>query len=117
MLVATLAGSIVGHRRILPVRLLLPPIFAIASARWLLPHTTANIADALSAVERERFPAVASAHASADAWVRSRWSTLSQTVGSWQRSGVSALESGAETVERATGLQLHQALSDAKRER
>ena len=87
------------------------------SARWLLPKSSANVADALSTIERERFPALASAHASADEWARSTWSSAAHTLRGWQRTGVSALESGADKVERTTGLQLHQALADAKRER
>jgi len=107
--VASLTGSIVG-RSTLILRLLLPPIFFVASANHFLPETTNNISSYLNSLERQYAPELAKKHDELRVSTKQQL-TAGRTV--WE-DGKTRLESGirwsAGKIEDNTGLQLRKAL-------
>uniref|UniRef100_A0A8H7XL84 MICOS complex subunit n=1 Tax=Psilocybe cubensis TaxID=181762 RepID=A0A8H7XL84_PSICU len=108
--VATLTGSILGRNRLLPTRLLLPPLFLMASADYLLPKTTSNLRAYLGGLEDAYFPAVAEKHEIAKAHAGMTWERVKgATEGA--REGVREGARGAvDWVQEATGLKLRETL-------
>lgn len=54
--VATLAGSVFTRYRSFPLRVLTPPVFLVASMRYLLPKTSHNISQYYLELEGRHFP-------------------------------------------------------------
>jgi organizing structure protein 2 len=76
--VATLSGSIVARNRILPTRLLLPPIFLMTTAQHFLPKTTHNFSAYLGSLEDKYFPTVSQKHEIAKAHSAMTWQRVKE---------------------------------------
>ncbi|PPQ78563.1 hypothetical protein CVT25_011774 [Psilocybe cyanescens] len=112
--VATLTGSILGRNRILPTRLLLPPIFLLASADYFLPKTSGNLSAYLGSLEDTYFPAFAQKHEVAKAHSQMTWERVKEAT----KSGRERLDDGASSavdkVQEVTGLKLKETLGWGK---
>ncbi|KDR78121.1 hypothetical protein GALMADRAFT_94652 [Galerina marginata CBS 339.88] len=108
--VATLTGSILARNRIILTRLLLPPIFLVASAHHFLPKTTGNLADYLGQLEETYFPTLAQKHEVAKAHSQMTWERMKEAT----KSGREQVNNGAvlaiEKIQEVTGLKLKETL-------
>ena len=114
--IATLTGSILSRNRIILTRLLLPPLFLVASANHFLPKTTGNLSDYLGSLEDTHFPALAQKHEVAKAHSLMTWERLVDAT----KSGRDQVNHGAdvvvEKIQEATGLKLKETLGWRKAE-
>jgi organizing structure protein 2 len=104
--IATLTGSILARNRNILTRLLLPPIFLVASANHFLPKSTGNLSDYLGSLEDTYFPELAQKHEIAKAHSQMTWQRIKDAT----KSGRDQVNHGAvvavEKVQEATGLKL-----------
>lgn len=108
--VAGLTGSILARNRILPTRLLLPPVFLFAAANYFLPKTTGNLTTYLGDLEDTYVPEVAQKHEiakvhSAMAWARLRDATANGRAKLDESAGLAV-----DKIQEATGLKLKETL-------
>ncbi|KAF8153878.1 apolipo protein O-domain-containing protein [Crassisporium funariophilum] len=112
--IATLSGSILARNRILPTRLLLPPIFLLASANHFLPQTTKNLSSYLSNLEDTYLPTLAQKHEVAKAHTQMSWEMMKEAT----KGGRDQVNRGAvvvvEKVQEVTGLKLRETLGWAE---
>ncbi|KAF9528766.1 apolipo protein O-domain-containing protein [Crepidotus variabilis] len=106
--VATLTGSIIARNRFLPTRLLLPPIFLIASAQHFLPKTSHNLSAYLGSLEDRYFPSVAQTHDIAKAHSAMTWERVKDATKDGRASAGKAVTSAVDSIQEATGLKLRE---------
>ncbi|KAF9552095.1 hypothetical protein CPC08DRAFT_674493 [Agrocybe pediades] len=108
--VATLTGSILGRNRILLTRLLLPPIFLVASAKYFIPKTTHKLSSYLGSLEETYLPEVAAKHEVAKAHSAMTWERVKEAT----KNGREQINHGAVVaiakVQEVTGLKLQETL-------
>ncbi|CAO1634468.1 unnamed protein product [Sympodiomycopsis kandeliae] len=104
--VATLAGSVFGRYRTLPIRLISPPIFFFASLNYFLPKTSHNLSQYYQSVEAAHFPAIKEQRESLVSSVRSLINKSEQTVSDAGKKAESGWKDGLNTVEKNTGLKV-----------
>ena len=104
--IATLTGSILARNRNILTRLLLPPIFLVASANHFLPKSTGNLSDYFGSLEDRFFPELAQKHEVAKAHSQMTWQRIKDAT----KSGRDQINRGAvvavEKVQETTGLKL-----------
>jgi len=108
--IATLTGSIIARNRMLATRLLLPPIFLIASANHFLPETIGNLSSYFGSLEETYFPSLSEKHDVAKAHTQMTWEKVKEATASSREQ----LNRGAivtvEKVQEVTGLKLRETL-------
>lgn len=108
--VATLTGSILTRNRLLPLRLLSPPVFFVLSFQQFLPKTAANVSDYLSSLEHTYFPRLAQ---TTDTAIAHTGMTIEMAKDAYAR-GKDSVAGGVETIveqiQSSTGLKLKEAL-------
>ncbi|KAG9217606.1 hypothetical protein CCMSSC00406_0010425 [Pleurotus cornucopiae] len=108
--ISTLTGSILARNRGLPTRVLLPPVFLLASLNHFLPKTSANLSGYLSALEETYFPTLAEKHAIANAHSRMTWERVKEGTQSGREGVMKGVEGAVEWVQGATGLKVKETL-------
>ncbi|KAF9486623.1 hypothetical protein BDN71DRAFT_1514812, partial [Pleurotus eryngii] len=94
--ISTLTGSILARNRGLPTRVLLPPVFLLASLNHFLPKTSANLSAYFSALEETYFPTVAEKHAIANAHSRMTWERVKEGTQSGREGVMKGVEGAVE---------------------
>ncbi|KAJ8690804.1 hypothetical protein PTI98_012203 [Pleurotus ostreatus] len=108
--ISTLTGSILARNRGLPTRILLPPVFLLASLNHFLPKTSANLSAYFSALEETYFPTLAEKHAIANAHSRMTWERVKEGTQSGREGVIKGVEGAVEWVQGATGLKVKETL-------
>ncbi|KAF8063973.1 apolipo protein O-domain-containing protein [Lyophyllum atratum] len=108
--VATLTGSILARNRMLPTRLILPPIFLFVSAKKFLPQTTANLTSYLGSLEERYAPTLAEKHQIANAHTRMTWERVKEKSQSGRQWVNKEAEVAVDKVQEVTGLKLKETL-------
>ena len=107
--VATLSGSILARNRILPTRLLLPPLFLILSAQHFLPKATHNVSDYFGSLEDEFFPTLAQKHETAKAHSAMTWARVKDATKGINEQVEKATTIAVDRVQQMSGLKLREA--------
>jgi len=105
--VATMAGSIVGRTRALPIRMLLPPTFFLLSFRYFLPKTASNVRAYASSLEDTYIPSLGAQHAAFNRTVTNSTVKFRATLRSGVGKAESAIEGVLKKAEEWSGLKLH----------
>ncbi|KXN90378.1 Mitochondrial organizing structure protein 2 [Leucoagaricus sp. SymC.cos] len=108
--VATLTGSILARNRLLVTRLIIPPVFLVASAKHFLPKTTQNLSDYLGSVEDAHFPAFAEKHEIAKAHTAMTWERIKEATKDTRANVNHGALTIVEKIQEATGLKLRETL-------
>jgi organizing structure protein 2 len=108
--VAGLTGSILARNRILPTRLLLPPIFLFATANYFLPKTTGNLTTYLGDLEDTYVPEVAQKHDIAKAHSAMAWARLKDATANGRAKLDESAGLAVHKIQEATGLKLKETL-------
>jgi len=104
--VATLTGSVIGRRRSLPIRLLLPPIFFAASLSYFLPKTATNVSDYLSSLETKYAPGVAARHTEINKSISDSYSNAVKTYSKAKVTATDSVLQARRQIEQQTGLKV-----------
>ncbi|KAJ3575205.1 hypothetical protein NP233_g1258 [Leucocoprinus birnbaumii] len=108
--VATLTGSILARNRVLLTRLILPPVFLVASAKHFLPRTSQNLSDYLGSIEDAHFPSFAEKHEIAKAHSVMTWERIKDATKDTRGHINSGAVSIVEKIQESTGLKLREVL-------
>ncbi|KAJ7292067.1 apolipo protein O-domain-containing protein [Mycena rebaudengoi] len=114
--IAALSGAILARNCSLPIRILLPSVFAFDATYYFLPHTAANVQAYLGSLEDVYAPALARAHntVNAHAWIGF------ERAGEAVREGRAKLDGGVlgavDWAQAVTGLKLREALGRGRAE-
>lgn len=108
--VAGLTGSILARNRILPTRLLLPPVFLFATANYFLPKTTGNLSAYLGDLEDTYVPEVAQKHDIAKAHSAMAWARLKDATANGRAKLDESAGLAVHKIQEATGLKLKETL-------
>lgn len=108
--IATLSGSIIARNRFLVTRLLLPPIFLVASANYFLPKTTDNLSAYLGSLEERHFPILAEKHDIAKAHSQMAWERVKDSTANSRAHINKGAVVAVEKVQEFTGLKLRETL-------
>jgi len=114
--IATLTGSILARNRTILTRLLLPPLFLVASANHFLPKTTSNLSDYLGSLEDTYLPALAQKHEVAKAHSLMTWERVKDATKNGRDQVNHGADVVAEKIQEATGLKLKETLGWRKAE-
>jgi organizing structure protein 2 len=112
--VATLSGSIFARNRNLPTRLLLPPIFLMASAQHFLPKTTHNFSAYLGSLEDKYFPTVSQKHEIAKAHSAMTWQRVKEATQGNRTRLEKVASSAVDQVQKVTGLKIRESFGRGK---
>ncbi|KAF8317895.1 hypothetical protein DL93DRAFT_2095465 [Clavulina sp. PMI_390] len=105
--VATMAGSILGRTRALPVRILLPPTLFLISFPYFLPKTAHNVRAYASELEDRFAPSLGASHAALNKSVADSTVELRASIKNAVASGEKAVASGLKKAEEWSGLKLN----------
>ncbi|KAF5353463.1 hypothetical protein D9756_007934 [Leucocoprinus leucothites] len=108
--VATLTGSILARNRMLMTRLVLPPVFLVASAKHFLPKTSHNLSDYVGSIEDKHFPGFAEKHEIAKAHTAMTWERIKEATKDTRAHVNRGAVSMVEKIQEATGLKLRETL-------
>ncbi|KAF8963234.1 apolipo protein O-domain-containing protein [Flammula alnicola] len=108
--IATLTGSILARNRMLPTRLLLPPIFLVVSAQHFLPKTTGNLSEYLGDLEDTYFPTLAQKHEVAKAHSQMTWERVKEATKSTREQLDHGAVVAVDKIQEVTGLKLKETL-------
>lgn len=104
--VATLTASVIGRRRSLPVRLVLPPVFFAASLAYFLPKTSHNLSSYLSSLEETYFPGFATQHAELNKNVSESVSSTLKSYAKAKDAASDGIRQARQQLEQHTGLKV-----------
>ncbi|KAG9046231.1 hypothetical protein FS837_004829 [Tulasnella sp. UAMH 9824] len=104
--VATLTASVIGRRRSLPVRLVLPPVFFAASLAYFLPKTSHNVSSYLSSLEETYFPGFAAQHAELNKNVSESVSSTLKSYAKAKHAASDGIRQARQQLEQHTGLKV-----------
>lgn len=108
--VAGLTGSILARNRILPTRILLPPVFLFTAANYFLPKTTGNLSTYLGDLEDTYIPEVAQKHDIAKAHSAMAWARLRDATANGRAKLDESAGLAVDKIQEATGLKLKETL-------
>ncbi|KAF9450981.1 hypothetical protein P691DRAFT_797432 [Macrolepiota fuliginosa MF-IS2] len=112
--VATLTGSILARNRLLVTRLILPPVFLVASAKHFLPKTTRNLTDYVGSIEDTYFPNFSEKHEIAKTHTAMTWERIREATKGTRAHVNHGAIAVVEKVQEATGLKLRETLGWAE---
>ena len=98
----------------LPIRLISPPVFFLASLNFFLPKFSHNLSDYYVSLEKAHVPALTEQREKLLESYRSARKGTEQQLGNLKHTAESSLQSGLQQVEQSTGLKVGNALGDAK---
>lgn len=104
--VATLTASVIGRRRSLPVRLVLPPVFFAASLAYFLPKTSHNVSSYLTSLEQTYFPGFAAQHAAVNKNVSESVSSTLKSYAKARHAASDGIRQARQQLEQHTGLKV-----------
>ncbi|KAG8899336.1 hypothetical protein FRC00_001579 [Tulasnella sp. 408] len=104
--VATLTASVIGRRRSLPVRLVLPPVFFAASLAYFLPKTSHNVSSYLSSLEETYFPGFAAQHTELNKNVSETVSSTLKSYAKAKHAASDGIRQARQQLEQHTGLKV-----------
>jgi len=104
--VSTLTGSVIGRRRNLLVRVLLPPAFFALSLGYFLPKTAQNLTAYLSTLERTYAPTLADRHSDLNRWLSQSLGGMSKTYSDAKATAAHGIQSARRQLEQQTGLKV-----------
>ncbi|KAK7018471.1 MICOS complex subunit [Favolaschia claudopus] len=108
--IAFLSGSILARHRLLPTRLLLPPLLGSLAFAHFLPKTSHNIRSYAADLEDAHFPSFAEKHDIGKAHAGMAWARLEEGVKGAGESVKGGVMRALEGVQGATGLRVREAL-------
>jgi len=108
--VATLTGSVITRNRMLPLRLLSPPLFFVLSFQQFLPKTSANVSEYLSSLEHTYFPRLAQTQDTAVAHTALSIEMAKDAYANGKQRLASGFGNVVDQLQNTTGLKLKEAL-------
>ncbi|KDN39835.1 hypothetical protein K437DRAFT_258882 [Tilletiaria anomala UBC 951] len=112
--VATLAGSVFGRYRTLPIRLFAPPAFFFVSLNFFLPKLSHNLSQYYVSIEKAHVPALTEQREHLVKCYRDALKSSESGLESIKHKTESGLQSGLQQVEKSTGLRIGNALGNAQ---
>ncbi|CAO1616235.1 unnamed protein product [Parajaminaea phylloscopi] len=113
--VATLAGSVFGRYRSLPIRLVAPPLFFLGSLNYFLPKTSHNLSLYYQELEARHLPSsVKSQREQLSSSLRSMWGQTRDSLQTATQKVEGGWKGGLTKVQQETGLQV--APSESKKQ-